>query len=337
MKDLGFEELRKANVERCEQVFHKLDEWSPTDWATAVAGEVGEACNVIKKLRRLDGADQTLDSPKTRLLLRHMAVIELADVVIYADLLAARLGMSLGDAVRSKFNEVSVKRGASVFLKSPEKSNPMRVACDRHNEFRPVYTTGRPLLDDRCPWCRIEELEASLRSHFQREHLDGDGREIDRFRAALDAEKERAEKAEAHMQLRAEAAESEVTRLRALADGYYGEAADGWGKFQDAKRRIEELRAEAQHKSEGLALFISRADKAEAEVTRLNRENAELTREAAKWHSRAGELNVEVTRLREVLVKVLAHCDYKPEGETLFERAVIRAREALARAAGGKE
>ncbi len=34
------------------------------------------------------------------------------DVVIYADLLAARLGMSLNDFVMWKFNEVSLRRGS---------------------------------------------------------------------------------------------------------------------------------------------------------------------------------------------------------------------------------
>lgn len=28
---LNFETLREANVRRCEQVFHKIDDWSPTD------------------------------------------------------------------------------------------------------------------------------------------------------------------------------------------------------------------------------------------------------------------------------------------------------------------
>lgn len=113
---LTFDELRKANVARCEQVFHKLDDWSPTDWATALAGETGEACNEIKKLRRLDGADSVQDTPARRIVLRHMAAIELADVVIYADLLAARLGYTLEEVVKAKFNEVSVKRGSDIRL-----------------------------------------------------------------------------------------------------------------------------------------------------------------------------------------------------------------------------
>jgi hypothetical protein len=36
---------------------------------------------------------------------------------------------------------------------------PYRVACDNHNEHGPIFTDGRPLLDDRCPWCVIAALE----------------------------------------------------------------------------------------------------------------------------------------------------------------------------------
>lgn len=96
--------LRCVNVTRCERVFHKLDDWSPTDWATAMAGECGEACNLIKKLRRGEVV-------KVRAI-----ADELADLVIYADLLAARLNIDLGKAVAQKFNEVSAKRGSELYL-----------------------------------------------------------------------------------------------------------------------------------------------------------------------------------------------------------------------------
>lgn len=101
---LTFNELRQANVERCEQSFHRLDEWSPTDWATALAGEIGEACNLIKKRRRgEDVADEAIAH-------------ELADAVTYIDLLAARLGIDLGEAVRAKFNLVSDRVGSQIKL-----------------------------------------------------------------------------------------------------------------------------------------------------------------------------------------------------------------------------
>lgn len=114
---LGFDQLRAANVTRCEQVFHKLNDWSPCDWATAMAGECGEACNEVKKLRRLDGADASNDTEANREYFRAKIAKELADLVIYADLLAARLGLDLGRAVVDKFNEVSEKRESSVTLK----------------------------------------------------------------------------------------------------------------------------------------------------------------------------------------------------------------------------
>lgn len=111
---LSFDQLRMANVERCEEVFHPLDSWSPTDWACAMAGECGEACNVVKKMRR-GAADLYGLDPDDRRTARQLAN-ELADLVIYADLLAARCGIDLGHAVLQKFNAVSFKRGSTVFL-----------------------------------------------------------------------------------------------------------------------------------------------------------------------------------------------------------------------------
>lgn len=99
-----FQTLRNRNVDRCEDVFGKLYDWSPTDWACAMAGECGEACNLIKKLRRGEEISVT-DIGE-----------ELADVVIYVDLLAARLGINLNDAVVAKFNKVSAKRGSEIKL-----------------------------------------------------------------------------------------------------------------------------------------------------------------------------------------------------------------------------
>lgn len=114
--DLTFNELRKANVHRCETVFHKLDEWSPSDWGNALAGECGEACNEIKKLRRLDTEDKSKDTEAEREKRRINIGKELADLICYADLTAARLGIDLAQAVRDKFNEVSDKRETDIKL-----------------------------------------------------------------------------------------------------------------------------------------------------------------------------------------------------------------------------
>lgn len=116
MKTLDFGALRDANLRRCESAFHPLDAWSLADWSTAMAGECGEACNVVKKLRRLDiGSGFVRPTEEAAPLLADLGK-ELADVVIYADLLAARAGIDLGGAVRAKFNEVSERVGSEVRL-----------------------------------------------------------------------------------------------------------------------------------------------------------------------------------------------------------------------------
>lgn len=106
MSNLSFEDLREKNVARCVAVYHPLDSWSPTDWGCALAGEVGEACNILKKHKRGDAGPH----------FRRDLSDELADVVIYADLLAARCGIELGEAVKFKFNLVSERKGSSIKL-----------------------------------------------------------------------------------------------------------------------------------------------------------------------------------------------------------------------------
>lgn len=116
MNMLTLSSLRAANLQRCETSYHPLDSWSLTDWATAVAGEVGEACNVIKKMRRLETWSGFARNTEELVALRTDLRSELADAVIYIDLLAARAQINLGDAVRDKFNETSKRIGSGVTL-----------------------------------------------------------------------------------------------------------------------------------------------------------------------------------------------------------------------------
>lgn len=115
LRALSFAELRTTNVRRCEDVFHKLERWNPAEWSNAMAGEVGEACNIAKKIIRGDYPDEHAMADAVRALAK-----EIADVVIYADLLAARMGIDLGEAVVSKFNEVSKRRGSNIRLGSDD-------------------------------------------------------------------------------------------------------------------------------------------------------------------------------------------------------------------------
>ena len=109
--DLSFNELRKVNVTRCAR-WHgpDSDPWTAADWSNATCGEAGEMANVIKKIRRHEtGAVNEGDPPLDKLI--EMAAEEIADVVIYADLMARYLNIDLGEAIKKKFNKVSLKYG----------------------------------------------------------------------------------------------------------------------------------------------------------------------------------------------------------------------------------
>lgn len=118
---LTFGRLRWANTarlplfrNRAGEIAHaKADgsDWSPNDWMVAVVGEVGEAANLLKKMKRGDfDTKDALDAARAEL------EKELADIVIYLDLLAFQLGVELDSAVVQKFNEVSRRVGCAVFL-----------------------------------------------------------------------------------------------------------------------------------------------------------------------------------------------------------------------------
>lgn len=115
---LSFEQLRVANIERSYQFKNSKGElvhpdgfksgtWTIGDWMNAVTGELGEACNFIKKVRR---GDMTMDEARSSI------QKEFADVITYLDIAAYICDIDLGEAVRSKFNEISDRVGATVKL-----------------------------------------------------------------------------------------------------------------------------------------------------------------------------------------------------------------------------
>ncbi|KAB2783716.1 MazG-like family protein [Brucella anthropi] len=102
--------LRAANVARDQEWNTGSERLSLTFRATELAGEVGEACNVIKKLERerigLVGSRDTKE---------HLAE-ELADIVICTDLVAMDAGIDLDAAIAAKFNATSEKNGLATRL-----------------------------------------------------------------------------------------------------------------------------------------------------------------------------------------------------------------------------
>ncbi len=105
---LTFTELRNANLRRLPVFKNRRggpgghEHWVLGQWSNACLGELGEAANIIKKIER---GDMTLEDARLDL------GKELADAVTYLDILAAKAGVDLGEAVREKFNEVSFRVG----------------------------------------------------------------------------------------------------------------------------------------------------------------------------------------------------------------------------------
>lgn len=102
MTDRSFKSLAQANTLRQR-------EWDPENRVTLayrgneLAGEVGELCNVLKKLERerlgIKGSRAT----------KLQAEQELADVIICASLIANDLDIDLWQAVVEKFNTTSAR------------------------------------------------------------------------------------------------------------------------------------------------------------------------------------------------------------------------------------
>lgn len=119
----AFPTLRAANMARQQ-------EWDPDDRITIeyrgneLAGEVGEACNLIKKLAR-----ERIGIRGSRATPEQLAE-ELADVVICCDLIAMDAGIDLDAAVAAKFNATSEKYGLSVSLAAPAMRIPSVLAED---------------------------------------------------------------------------------------------------------------------------------------------------------------------------------------------------------------
>lgn len=111
---LSFAALRVANRVRCPmfknakgETQHSGSDWSPNDWMVATFGELGEAANVMKKVRR---GDMTLAEARPKL------AQEFSDVIIYLDMLADECGVNLSEAVMETFNAKSDQLELPLYL-----------------------------------------------------------------------------------------------------------------------------------------------------------------------------------------------------------------------------
>lgn len=115
---LTFNVLRQANLKRLPLFTNKKgkpahstsdgSDWIPAQWLQAITGELGEYANVRKKFERGDMSEDEF---------KELATNELADVMIYLDILAFRLGINLGQATILKFNQKSQELGIPIKIR----------------------------------------------------------------------------------------------------------------------------------------------------------------------------------------------------------------------------
>lgn len=116
---LDLSALRPLNVQRATEGFKCYDNQPLTYWTTALAGEVGELCNMIKKMQRVERGGIDGGSSYTAKDITHdMLKEEIGGIAIYLDLLASLLDISLEDAIIDTFNSKSEKYGFKQFIKA---------------------------------------------------------------------------------------------------------------------------------------------------------------------------------------------------------------------------
>jgi len=106
---LSFSKLRQSNVER-QHEWDSDDQISLSYRGNELAGETGEACNIIKKIER-----ERLGIKGSRATKEQLAE-ELADIIICVDLIAMHVDIDLEKSVRDKFNATSKKVGLKTRL-----------------------------------------------------------------------------------------------------------------------------------------------------------------------------------------------------------------------------
>jgi NTP pyrophosphatase (non-canonical NTP hydrolase) len=135
---LDLQELRELSVIRAVCGFKCYDNVPVTYWTTAIAGELGELCNMIKKLERVgSGGIDGGSSYTAKDITKDMMEEEIGGIAIYLDLLASKLGISLEDAIIKTFNSKSEKYNFKQFLTPVTAKKPVdpQEIWDDHSEL----------------------------------------------------------------------------------------------------------------------------------------------------------------------------------------------------------
>ena len=155
-KTMDLREFQDVNAARGNRWHHgNLLQWSLLEWSGAMAGEAGEACNVAKKLRRLDkelpnreAGLSVVDSDA----LRAQLAREVADTVIYGLLIMSALGVDASEVIASVFDRKSIEYGfperAPLAALSPS-SGPREA-----QESGQRHMVSEVEVQSHRPWCR---------------------------------------------------------------------------------------------------------------------------------------------------------------------------------------
>jgi len=109
--------FRPLNVQRAKEGFKCYDNQPLTYWTTALAGEVGELCNMIKKMQRVElGGVDGGSSYTAKDINKEMLKEEIGGIAIYLDLMASLRDISLEDAIIDTFNSKSEKYNFHQFV-----------------------------------------------------------------------------------------------------------------------------------------------------------------------------------------------------------------------------
>lgn len=101
-------EFQKYMVARSADLYPQCKDWTPADWVVGFIGEVGEAANIQKKIRRQD--QPATPDQKTTLML------EFGDALAYLALWASSLDIDLNEAGIAANNKVAMRFGRSDYI-----------------------------------------------------------------------------------------------------------------------------------------------------------------------------------------------------------------------------
>jgi len=175
---MNLKKFSRVNLERCtapDGFGHSLTSWSEAEWTNAMAGEFGEvleqicnlgaaigkASNLAKKIirHRDDVAGNVKIDDRDLPNLRQRIALEVADVVIYADLTMQRLGYDTSTVVAEVFNRKSDELQCSirydggqdrgfVYLAGPYAHNDPAV---RETRYRLLTATAAKMMREGTP------------------------------------------------------------------------------------------------------------------------------------------------------------------------------------------